>query len=33
MVPIEPAIRDWARRDPTVAKRLRRVDRRRRLEA
>jgi AcrR family transcriptional regulator len=29
LLPIDLAIRDWARRDPTVAKRLRRVDNRR----
>jgi hypothetical protein len=29
LLPIDLAIRDWARRDPAVAKRLRRVDNRR----
>jgi len=29
LMPIDLAVRDWARRDPTVAKRLRRVDNRR----
>ena len=29
LLPIDLAIRDWARRDPTVAERLRRVDNRR----
>jgi hypothetical protein len=29
LLPIDLAVRDWARRDPAVAKRLRRVDNRR----
>ncbi len=29
LLPIDLAVRDWSRRDPTVAKRLRRVDNRR----
>jgi AcrR family transcriptional regulator len=29
LLPIDLAVRDWARRDPTVARRLRRVDNRR----
>ena len=29
LLPIDLAVRDWARRDPSVARRLRRVDNRR----